>query len=606
MTFFALLLAAQTLSLTPPSGVEILDQASATPDANGVIHRYILDLPAYEAAAYWVPQGSTVRPIAFRRPGALPEGGFFLLLKQRDGAYTALLALTGSVTMAWLVPENDRLALHVGTLGAAPVKGPFPVAAWARAADPYSACREVWRKATVAGNFQPREGKKLPEFLHYLGFATWEEYRENYDALKLVDMMRRIHGSGVPVRWIQIGKGHHDAKLRQKAELLNSFEPDPRKFPDGWGPVMAARNPDGIKWLGVFQALSGYPQGIHPENALGELNRALMPAPSGALLPRIDQSSATALYDAMLAAVKRRGFAFVKMDFQANNLRLYRGTANAVEAAVNNQRAYQAAAAKHLEGAINCMAHYTPGIFNTAASAMTRVAQDYHKGNAANARSLLYNCYGNLPWAGQTVWGDHDMFHSSDTLSAGMMAVAKAMSGGTVYLSDAVDRFNKDLIAPLCYKDGRILRPLAPAAPSPESLFINPATEPFRVVAPLANGGAAVVVYNLSDPARELQGYAGPEDYANASVMMQPYPGPLQTPKEGLVAYDWRERKARRLNEPWRFPMPAFTDRFLLLCPIEDGWSVIGRTDKYLSPPASRSSPAARSRWCSDCPKAAR
>ena len=187
--FFATLAAAQTLSLTPPSGVEILHQTSATPDAHGVIHRYILDLPAYDAAAYWVPQGSTVRPIAFRHPDALPEGGFFLLLKQRDGAYTALLALTGSVTMAWLVPEQDRLALHVGTLGTARVNGPFPAAAWARAADPYSACREVWRKATVAGNFQLRERKKLPEFLHYLGFATWEEYRENYDAPKLVDMM---------------------------------------------------------------------------------------------------------------------------------------------------------------------------------------------------------------------------------------------------------------------------------------------------------------------------------------------------------------------------------------------------------------------------------
>ncbi len=583
----ATLAAAQDLSLTAPSGIEILRQASAVPDSAGVIRRYALDLPPFDMGVYWAaPAGANrMRPLVFRRPEALPPGGFFLLLHQQDGAYTALLPLAGNVTLAWLAPENGRLSLQVGNRGTARVTGPFPVAAWARAADAYTACREVWRKAAgTAGTYQLRERKQVPEFLHYLGFATWEEYRENYDAAKLVDMMGRIHASGVPIRWIQIGKGHHDVKRLRKTELINSFQPNPAKFPNGWAPVMAARRPDGIKWLGLFQALSGYPQGVHPENALGELNRSLMPVPSGALQPRIDASSATAFYDAMLAAVQRNGFDFIKMDFEANNLELYRGTANPVAAAVNNQRAYQAAAAKYLKGTINCMAHYAPGIFNTAGSTMTRVAQDYKKGNITNARSILYNAYGNLPWAGQTVWGDHDMFHSSDTVSAPLMAVAKAMSGGTIYLSDAVDRFNKELIAPLCYKDGRILRPLAPASPLPESLFIDPAREPFRVVAPLANGAAAVVVYNLTDPGAEIQGFAAPRDYEDAGIQMQPYPGRWRMPREGLLVYDWRARLARRLDDPWRFAMPAFSDRVLLLCPIESGWAVIGRTDKYLSP----------------------
>ena len=32
--------------------------------------------------------------------------------------------------------------------------------------------------------------------------------------------------------------------------------------------------------------------------------------------------------------------------------------------------------------------------------------------------------------------------------------------------------------------------------------------------------------------------------------------------------------------------MRGFSDRFLLLSPIHDGWAVVGRTDKYLSPAA--------------------
>lgn len=587
-----------TLSLASTrsgSGVEMLQRDWASPDNKGIIHRYALALPEYEAGCYWQASpgawynaDNRMRPQAFRKPGGLAEGGFFLILKLKGGGYLALLPLTGSVTMAWLSPEAERFVLNLGNLGSARVKGPFPVAAWAWAEAPYTACRNVWAQAMqtqpMAGHVKPRGQKKLPEFLHYLGFATWEEYRTNYDGGKLVDMMQKIQSSGVPIRWIQIGMGHHDGKALGKRLLLNSFGPNPKKFPDGWKPVMAARKEDGIKWLGLFQALSGLPQGTHPENALAELNRYLMPVPSGAVQPRNDPASATAFYDAMLAAVKRHGMAFIKMDFETPNLALYMGTPNPVEAAVNNQRAYQAAAEKYLQGTINCMAHYGPGIFNTANSTMTRVAQDYHKGDSRNARQILYNAYGNLPWAGQTVWGDHDMFHSSDTVSNRMMAVAKAMSGGTVYLSDRVDNFVKELITPLCYKNGRILRPLAPAAPLPESLFIRPAQEPFRVVAPLPNATAAVVVYNLTDPVKQIEGSVHAEDYADASIMMQPYPGKWAQPKEGLVVYDWRERKAQRLNGTFKFAMAGFEDRFLLLCPIQEGWAVVGRTDKYLSP----------------------
>ncbi|MCL5743861.1 MAG: hypothetical protein M1541_08025 [Acidobacteria bacterium] len=582
-----------------PAGLEILKLQSASPDAKGVIYRYVLELPDHEAGSYWSVPGSRerwydganqMRLQAFHNFQELPEGGLFLLLMLKSGGYLAALPLTGSSTMSWIKPESGHLVLNIGDLGSATVKGPFPALAWARAADPYTACREVWarvmRTEPFAGHIKPRSQKTLPEFLHYLGYATWEEYRQDYDAQKLVGMMDRIHRSGVPIRWIQIGMGHHDGKGLQKGTALHSFEPDPRKFPEGWNPVMAARRENGIKWLGLFQALSGMPGGIHPDNALGALNRFLAPVPSGALQPRDDAASASAFYDAMLDAVNQHGFEFIKMDFETPNLALLMGTPNPVEAAVNNQRAYQAAAEKHLHGTINCMAHYGPGIFNTANSAMTRVAQDYKKGDAANARQILHNSYGNLPWAGQTVWGDHDMFHSSDTVSSKMMAVAKAVSGGTVYLSDRVDSFVKELITPLCYKDGRILRPLAPAAPLPESLFVKQVVEPFRVIAPLPNNAAAVVIYNLSDPVRAVEGSVSAMDYGDASVMTQPYTGRWAQPKEGLVLYDWREHKAERLTGTRRFSMPGFEDRFLLLCPIQEGWAVIGRTDKYLSPAA--------------------
>ena len=240
--------ARSTLSLADArSGVEILRRDSASPDDQGVIHRYALTLPEFDVGCYWQARPGTwyngtnrMRPKAFRELRGLPEGGFFLVLKLKAGGYLALLPLAGSVTMSWLSPEAERFVLKVGNLGTARVKGPFPVAAWARAGDPYTACRDVWAQAMkiepLSSHIKPRAQKELPEFIHYLGFATWEEYRTNYDGGKLVGMMQKIHSSGVPIRWIQIGMGHHDGKTLGKNDLLNSFEPDAKKFPEGWTP----------------------------------------------------------------------------------------------------------------------------------------------------------------------------------------------------------------------------------------------------------------------------------------------------------------------------------------------------------------------------------
>ena len=58
-------------------------------------------------------------------------------------------------------------------------------------------------------------------------------------------------------------------------------------------------------------------------------------------------------------------------------------------------------------------------------------------------------------------------------------------------------------------------------------------------------------------------------------------------PREGLVLYDWRAGTAEKLDRDRSFTLKDFNeDRFFLLCPVVDGWAVVGRTDKYLSPAA--------------------
>ncbi|MDA0991629.1 MAG: hypothetical protein O3A51_12875, partial [Verrucomicrobia bacterium] len=169
-----------------------------------------------------------------------------------------------------------------------------------------------------------------------------------------------------------------------------------------------------------------------------------------------------------------------------------------------------------------------------------------------------------------------------------MMALSKALSGGPIYLSDNPRKIVADHVMPLCDAKGELLRPLAPAAPLPESLLIDPFAEKraYRVIAPLANGCAAIALYNFTEPERPIRASIAPKDYRQATIMVQPEVPAWRIPKEGLLLYDWMTRTARRLSRRQSFDLPGFGDRYVLLCPIRSGWATIGRIDKFLSPAA--------------------
>ncbi len=599
-------------------GMQVERSFNGAPDQDGVLRLYVVELPSILDAVYYSPNdnqgterikrdnwpsaGNKTQPRLLKDLGRAGAGGLFLLLKLADGRFLALLPVCGDRTLAWFTSSNGRFAVNLGTLGTGRVTGDLPVMAWARSQDPYEACRLVWETALrhplVQQSTRLRQGKSYPEIFRYLGWCTWEEYRSDITEQSLLDSVNGIEASELPIRWFLVDNGHLDERDR----LLLSFHPN-SKFPNGWERFLSRRAPDKIRWMGLWLNFNGYWAGIHPNNTLGALNEHLervsggnRAAKGGTLQPRLGFDHSFAFYDAMIGAARQAGFDFVKVDNQAVNLELYRGSEQPVQAAVENSRALEAAAALHMDGLMNCMAHNIANVFNTRISAVTRSSEDYLHGDLPRAKRHLHNSYGNMPWLGQTVWGDYDMFHSEDSVGGRILAVSKAMSGGPVYLSDNPRRFIRTDIIPLCYGDGELLRPLAPAAPLPESLFLDPFAggQAFRVTAPLENESAAIVVYNLTDPEVPVTGYVTQEDYPQATVMMQPR-RTWRMPSEGLIIYDWYARRSEFLRKKYAFRLERFSDRLLLLCPVRNGWAMIGRTDKFLSPAAVkvlRSSPS--------------
>ncbi len=598
-------------SSLPQSGVKIIERFEGVPDKDGILGQYELIVPEFQHGCYfsdrksansWYGGGNQIAPHAFSDNfGELCEKkyeyrGAFVILELKKGGYLAIVPMAGAKTMAWLkTPEKNKLTLLFGTLGTKGVSCDVPLLAWAKSDDVYTACRQAWAEAVtcklIEGRTNFRYKKDYPECFKYLGWCTWEEYKKDISESLLTDAVEKIEKSGLPIRYILIDDGHQT----QENDRLKSFTPDRKKFPNGWAPVLNLRKPDKIRWIGLWHSFGGLQETIHYENDFGSLNEHLMKVKgskdSNGLLPKNNPESSQAFYDALIGSVKKFGFDFVKIDFQMRDLAWRLGTDNAVEASANCSQSLETAVKRDFGSAmINCMAHNSVCIFNTRYSNIMRCSMDYKVGNAPKGRNHLWQSYGNTPWQCQTVWSDHDMFHSCDPYCGRMMAVSKAMSGGPVYMSDAPEKFVAEYIRPLCYGDGELLRPLAPAGPLPESIFVNPLKElvPYRVIAPAGTDSAAVVVYNLYDSNSDtvVKGFIRPSDYQYASDMIQPYPGKWQMSSEGLIIYDWYSGKAEKLGNEYSFELKGFSDRLPAFVPVRNGWAVIGRTDKYLSPAA--------------------
>lgn len=448
-----------------------------------------------------------------------------------------------------------------------------------------------------------RVHKQYPELLEYLGWCTWEQYKGAINEPLILEAIDQIDRSELPVRWILIDDGHLDqgpgpveasagvpeqeVPLMAGSRQLNRFTPEPTKFPHGWSNIQARihRSPK-LKWSGIWLNFNGYWGGIRPGHQLDAVADCLAEFKKGVLLPRDRQDLADRFYEEWIRLQAEAGFDFVKVDNQAQNVTLYAGhCANAVRASRMNHRALEKAVGRHLKTMINCMAHNNVCAFSTSFSQVTRCSEDYLCENLWRAKHHLHNSFGNMLWLGQTVWGDHDMFHSTDKVSAGLMARSKAISGGPIYLSDKPSSMKAELVRPLCDEQGKILRPLAPAVPLPESIFENPyeGTNAFQVVAPLENGACAWAAYNLTHPGHPVRARLMREHYDWGCRLNREKTSPAKSPKS-VLAWDVKRQKAFELDDPYEEEITGFDDLFFLLLPIQNGWGLIGRADKFLSP----------------------
>lgn len=600
-------------------GVKILTDYSSKPN-KGILGTFPVTLPEYKSVVYistvgrekildgmnrvysWAAKDlKTIVSKEFNpdpKAGEPSRNGLLALFQLKNGEYLLMQGIASPKAMSFLViADGGDLAINLASFGVDSVEGDIPLVTYARGKNVYEVFQQAWVNAintnALKGRTAMRHEKEYPEIFKYLGWCSWEQYRTNVSSDLMVDAMKKIDKSPIPIRWVLLDNGHeHQFKSADgmNSSRMLSFKASPEKFPNGFAPMMDAKT-DKIKWTGIWHTMNAHWQGLHPEHEIRELDPYLVKINKSkgfdVVMPKGDSTSSKIFYNRLIGSAKDHGFDFVKIDNQNRQLSFYKGMSNAVEIVSQHAQSLESASFELSKGLMNCFCIDLLSLMNTKYSATSRVSVDYLLNNEAKAKSHLLQSYQNTLWMGQSVWPDHDMFHSSDKFCGRMMAVSKAMSGAPIYLSDAPVDFQDNLVLPLSYSDGELIRPLAPAVPLPESVMLSALTTPqaYRVVAPLGNGAAAFVAYNLmqTTPAETVVSAFSVMDYQAAGEFIQPKAESWKAPKEGLVYFDWYGQKGGRLINEYKFDLNGFADKLVQLSPIKSGWSVVGNAKKYLS-----------------------
>ena len=574
------------------------------PDAEGHLFTRELALPAFQCGIYYRPYaldgaaGNRVEGIPFDSIEALAtytpsdtqkplnnvSRGQFAVLKLTETRYLALLPMACPQAISFMEPRDGSMVLVTATFGSVEVQGDIPLFASAYGQSPYEATHLVWKQAIESGFIAAnwRHNKPYPEVYEYLGWCSWEHFKWDINEENMCASIRALEASDAPYRWAIIDDGYLTHEERQ----ILTFDPDSAKFPNGWTPLTAMKHPDRIKWMGIWRNFLGYMRGISPEHRMDDIAEHLVPheSPEGLMhQPEGSPESSKAFYDHMVADSKANGFDFTKVDFQSRAFDNYAGRPNPVQAMRNNNEALENACHEQGIHLLNCIAQTAVNSFQTSYSALTRSGEDYCCDDEGNNKQLTHQCFANNLWMGQTVWTDFDEFHSylKDT---DMMSKAHAISGGPVYTSDEPEKTEVEVLCACCDKDGKLFRTLAPATLLPDSLFDDPyrGGKAMRVMAPLPQQVAAIGLFNLTEGGQGTCTPISPADYPHAGELLLPYEGPWESPAEGLLLYDCSARKAARLTGESFQDVPRNSGQLYQLHPIQNGWAVIGRIDKYL------------------------
>lgn len=180
------------------------------------------------------------------------------------------------------------------------------------------------------------------------------------------------------------------------------------------------------------------------------------------------------LYNDMHRYLYECGVSGVKVDCQAGVGLVGSVTGGGASVALRYHNALEASTSKYFEEnlVINCMCHTIENIYHWRKTAVARASDDFYPSDKASHLAHIVACAYNGLFLSPLVIPDFDMFQSNHEASEAH-AVARAVSGGPVYVSDAPGKHDFSVLKKLVLVDGTVLRTKQPCRPTIDCLFNN-------------------------------------------------------------------------------------------------------------------------------------
>ncbi|KAJ0017982.1 hypothetical protein Pint_09645 [Pistacia integerrima] len=257
--------------------------------------------------------------------------------------------------------------------------------------------------------------------------------------------------------------------------------------------VLDIKKTFGLKYVYVWHALMGYWGGLVPNAAgtkkynpklkypvqspgnLSNMRDGAMDSMEMYGVGTIDPSRASQFYDDLHKYLVSQDVDGVKVDVQNILETVSTGLGGRVTLTRQFQQALEKSIATNFQdnSIICCMGQSTDSIYHSKQSAVTRASDDYYPKDPTTQTLHIAAVAFNSIFLGEVFVPDWDMFYSLH-YAAEFHAVARAVGGCGVYVSDEPGKHDFNILKKLVLPDGSVLRANYPGRPSRDCLFNDP------------------------------------------------------------------------------------------------------------------------------------
>lgn len=486
----------------------------------GDISSFVAD---YRHCEFWC------MPFFGKTTSEIPDETQCLITRQKNGEFGIFLPIVSKQYKCVFKGDKDGVKARLFSWDKGLNGINAPAFAFAYGSNPFSLlsdCVAATLKVLGTG-IAPRDERRYPKIFEYLGWCSWDAMQIRVDEEGLLEKCREFKEKEIPVKWVIIDDmwaevhefyGAEYDDFRDMIDLMHgsrlySFEADPRRFPNGLKACIEKIKNHGLK-VGMWHPVTGYWYGIDPDGPIAKsCKENLIKLSNGMLIHGEKTGQAFGFYNAFHSFLKQSGADFVKVDNQSAIRRYYKGRGSVGEIASNIHTALEASVGAHFDGTmINCMGMASEDMWTRPNSAVSRCSDDFLPENPQWFIKHILQCSYNSMIQGQFLWCDYDMWWTDDA-QAEKNSLLRAISGGPIYVSDKISRSRKEILEPLVFSNGRILRCDRPAMPTADCVTEDPQTsgKPFKLQNTCGTGGV-IAAFNLSEKGKAVEGEIRPCD----------------------------------------------------------------------------------------------